>query len=816
MNVISQRKQAAEARGADVFFMDSLSKGAWDDEGQRAILRKKIDIAKRFTGAYKQHQGDHVAIREAACLGEQYPAVCKEITDYDLIAGRAYYEYLVSFSLEAAALNSDIEILRLDNKPDHLLTDGEKELRARLGVSSGAFSYNYSGLKNLLDAPFISAQEKEEIAGIIRFWYDESTLFKFLKELPEEVRKNLGRVSQVCQYALGFVRVCCISVDFDKLIRLGIPGMKALISDKKEAAVKAGGQTGLYEGMLMALDVLVSTCKHYENECADKAAAETNEKRKHELLVMADTLRKIQIQKPATFREGIQLFWLYNLLTAAVNYGRMDIYLGDLYAGDIDSGNETEESLNAVIKSLWRMIDDLKYEGNFGSRFNTRVILGGKARRNEANADKFAIAALEVTKALKVAEPMVTLRFYEGQNPVLMDKAMACIGAGCVNPTLYNDDVLVPWVSKAYNVSLEEAENYIPEGCGEILIDHKSVGSPNGVINYVTALDYILHNGYNTEVGEQRGLALGELDSFDTFEKLLDAFKKQVDFTHGILAKRHALETKIEAEDAAFLFLSMLTDDCIDRGKSLFDGGARYIGGQIETFGLTNACDSLYAIKALVYDKKVMTLQKMVEILDANFEGYEKEHQMMLNVAKYGNDISEVDDLHTEVSNYVCQSSFNKAKEVGLHFFLNCNLNPGGVRYGESTKASSDGRVYGETMAVGNCPMPGRDKSGITALLNSMSKGDQLNSGYVHNLKVSSEMFAPDNYDKFKSLIDTYFDNGGCQLMVTTLNKGDLENAMKEPEKYSHILVRVGGWTARFVELSKRHQQEILDRTLYS
>ena len=113
-------------------------------------------------------------------------------------------------------------------------------------------------------------------------------------------------------------------------------------------------------------------------------------------------------------------------------------------------------------------------------------------------------------------------------------------------------------------------------------------------------------------------------DQFPTFEDLFSAYKRQVEFSVEALADRHHIEYQVEDESAAFLFVSMLYDDCIARGKSLVGGGVRYQGGLIETYGMVNAADSLTAIKSLVYDQKITLLQQMVTVLDADFAGYEQ------------------------------------------------------------------------------------------------------------------------------------------------------------------------------------------------
>lgn len=775
-----------------------------------------LEIAYNFTQAYRSNLDKPVPIREAACLDQYFPAICTEIEEIDLIAGRRLFRPLVGFEVELNA-NHDIEVISRDSIPRREWTDADRKLRAQIGVSSCGFSFDYSRLKKIADSPDIGSEERSRIEDMIAFWLEHSTRRRYNQAVPGEITDHLGTSTGMdLRYANAFCRLCCYSIHYDKLLQLGIPGLRTLISGKKKQARSDGNASAenLYTGMLMALDVLVRVCSYYENQAAALATSCTSANRRNDLESLTRVLKNIQHCKPESLWEAVQLFWLYNMVSCTPNYGRMDVYLGDFFVRDIDSGRISRDQAIRILSSLWRIIADIRYRGG-PTQPNARIIVGGMGRRNEANADRFALAAMEVAEKLRVTEPNLTLRFYKGQNPDLMKTALDIIGKGSIHPTLYNDDAHVPMVEGAYGVPREDAEQYLPEGCGEILIDHMGVGSPNNILNYLSGLDLVLHNGFDTQIREQRGLKLGTPDTFDTFDKLLDAFKEQIDFTNGVLARRHAIEHRVEAEHTSFLYLSMLTDDCIERGRSLFDNGGRYLGGIIETFGLTNVTDSLYAIRELVYNRRAMSLEKMVEILDANFEGYEQERKIMLGLPKFGNDDERVDSLYLELREFVCESARRQGLKAGLDFFLNCNLNPGGGYYRFRTKASADGRRHGENMAFGNAPTAGRDKNGITSLLNSLSQNVGPHAGYVQNIKVSRDMFRKENRPRFDAMVNTYFEQGGCQLMVTAINRDDLKNAIREPEKYSDLMVRVAGWTSKFVELPDYAKEEVIGRTFY-
>ena len=780
----------------------------------KSVDQIKLDIARRFTAAYRQHMDAPVAIREAMCMAEYFPAFCADLRETDLIAGQLLHFPLVGFGLEQV-LNRDLTAITMDDTPDDALTDETRRLREKLGWSNCGFVFHYAALVELRDSLAIGSPEREEVEQLIDFWMDESSQSKYRRALTDEMKTHLGRSTALdLRLANSFFRLCCYSLDHDKLLQLGIPGLRQRITERRGTVEQAGGDVSFHDGLLIALDVLTSICEHYAVQ-ADELADRCDGSRAEDLRRMADVLRTLQVRKPDTLHEAIQLFWIYNVLTDVTNFGRMDIYLGDFYARDLDRGTIDESEARRLLTALWTKIADLRQIA-LNSVSNSRIIVGGRGRRNEANADRFALAAMDVAHAVRTCEPNLTLRFYKGQNPALMERALDLIGDGCVHPGLYNDDVHIPMVREAYNVPLADAEQYVPEGCGELLLDHMAVGSPNNILNYLNALDLVLHNGIDTDLGERRGLAVGELSGFDTFEKLVDALKRQVAYTIDLLARRHALEVEVHREAAAYLFVSMLSDDCIDRGRSLFDDGARYLGGIIETFGLTNVVDSLYAIREVVYEKRQYTLPQLVRMLDANFEGHEAERHALLRLPKYGNDHDGVDELYVELNRAFCGMAMESGRRAGLHFFLNCNLNPGAEYYKHNTKASADGRVRAQAMAYGNAPTAGNDRSGLTALLNSMARNDAPHAGYVQNLKVAKDLLRGDNREKFRAMIDTYFDNGGCQLMITALDRGDLEDAMVHPENYRNLIVRIAGITMKFVELSPDMQREVINRTFYA
>ncbi len=268
--------------------------------------------------------------------------------------------------------------------------------------------------------------------------------------------------------------------------------------------------------------------------------------------------------------------------------------------------------------------------------------------------------------------------------------------------------------------------------------------------------------------------------------------------------------------EVSFLFTSLLMDDCIGRGKALLDGGVRYLGGTNETYGNINTADTLAAIRHFVYDTKQYTLPQLVQAAGADFAGYEQMRKDLWEYDKYGNDLDGMDSLANDLYEYVAKGVRDRGIAAGMQYYLivisNNQLN---TEWGRRTAASLDGRHAGVFMNPANNPQGGAARGGPTALLNSLAKFDAgLHGGSVQNIKFSTHFFR-ENRDKIKALFKTYFNRGGCQVMVTVIDKGVLEKAVLNPQDYQDLIVRVSGFSAVFVNLDPDVQAELMSRVLY-
>jgi pyruvate-formate lyase len=740
---------------------------------------RSVQREMRFTEIYRSLADAHPYDREAACLAAQTEMILLPIQKDDHFAGR----------LDRMAVGIDPE---------------------RGGLTDAAYFCQFERLQSALSDGSVDPLVQADIRFLLDYWGSEVTALKCRAAFPDDVKIWLpsddyysGRDIGYPMYGLGGP---CL--DFAKLVRLGVPGLYAETQEWKSKNKEPDPH--YYRALESALNAFNKALFTYavEAETVSSTAKDCGVQKRFSQI--ARSCRNLMCKTPDCYHEAVQLVWLYSLVALPRNYGRLDVTLGPLLCRDLDEGRITEQEAFDLTLGLWRLIQAR------GDNFNNRIIIGGVGRPDPETADRWAMLALDVQEAVGGTIPQLSLRCHKGMNPALIQRALAVIRKGSTFPMLYNDDVNVPAAAHAFGVSREEAEQVIPYGCGEMVLDHRSVGSPDAALNVLKALDVTLRNGQDGFFQEPRGLPLGQLQDYATFEDLQTAFKKQIEFHVGLLAQVQSTVYRVTGETAAFPFLSLLYDDCIKRGMPLLAGGVHYLGGTLESFGNNSTSDALLAIKRIVYDEKRLTPGQLLAALDADFSGYEKERRTLLNVPKFGNDDPEADAMSLWVNRIVCDAAKQAGRQAGLDSFLVVLVNNGdSVMFGKATAASADGRRSGEPLSNANQPTAGMDRNGLTALLNSMAKLDaSWHAGAVHNLKLSRG-FMDSHPREADALIRGYFSAGGTQLMVTVTDPKELEKAMENPEAFGHLIVRVGGYSEYFVKLPVDIQREVMRRTLY-
>ena len=724
-------------------------------------IEEQLNIMIAYTNAYKTHLHNDKAHRELACLKVIYPRLFRSIEPDDRIAGRLDF-----------------------------LPIGFGSVTSLGGVGHYCVFHKLRAFKAQLQ----TEQDKTIVDQLYDFWQEHGVKTIYCQDLLNDT--TTGRFIDCTYPFMATARLSGMMLNYEKLVNLGLPGLfEELDKQEPNAFIEASkGALHLFEAVI------------------DDQIEKVKQSKVKDQKRMINDLIYIKDHKPKTFHQALQLFWLYALCAGCINYGRLDIVLGPFLQQDLDNGTITWQEAYEDMHSLWTLIENRR------TTVNGRIIVGGKGRKNVKACDTFTRLCLEVCRNTRYVEPQFTLRFDKNTPQDILDMAYDCIADGATYPTLYNDEINVPAVAFAMRLDETIAEQYVPFGCGEYVIQGKSVGTPNTLLNLLKILQISMNQGIDSmdhtyKAGPVQLKPIHELKTFDAF---YDQYKKLLDYYFDLSIEAQVHSYTIMNQEVSFLFPSILMDDCIQRRKALLDGGVEILGGTNETYGNINTSDALYAIKTLVYDQKKYTIDQLNEAALHNFEGEESLRKELVNLPKYGNDIKDVDEMANDLYEYVAKGIRNRGIQAGLGYYLIViSNNQTNTDWGHQTAASLDGRKAGVYMNPANNPQGGAAKSGPTAVLNSLSLFDaKYHGGSVQNIKFTPRMMHKDA-DKIKALWRTYFKKGGCQLMVTVVDHGTLEDAQTHPEKYPDLIVRVAGYSAIFVNLGKDVQDELLSRTLY-
>lgn len=413
--------------------------------------------------------------------------------------------------------------------------------------------------------------EKEELEELYTFWADENDKERLRRYYPNDIKELMPYDDFENDYytAYPLYRLGGAYLDFEKLFDLGIDGLiHEIDSQPLNSFLRACKKSLIY---------LKELIKLYRDDAMDINPE------------LAYTLNELLEHRPQNMKEAIQLMWIYVGVSEIRNYGRMDNQLARFLDDEQDAYKNIAEYFKVIRQR--------------NTIYNGRIILGGEGRHDLEKANKICSIALKVMKDLHLTEPQLTLRWSKDMPDSIFDNAIDCIESGCSYPLLYNDTVNIKNVKESMNVSYKEAVDYVPLGCGEYVLDHKSIGSPNGIINLAKVLEGLV-NDEKCMITNKKIVKHYLTKEPNTFEELYDVYKQELDYQIDLLAKQEKFEYDYMNNHCGYLFNSILYDNCIDRGKSLLNGGIDYLGGTLETYGNVNSGDSLYAIKKLVFDDK--------------------------------------------------------------------------------------------------------------------------------------------------------------------------------------------------------------------
>ncbi len=571
----------------------------------------------------------------------------------------------------------------------------------------------------------------------------------------------------------------------------------------------------------------------YAAEAERLAAQEQDPERRAELTEIARICRKVPWQPAETFTEALQSYWFTHMLVLVaesypgpgVSPGRIDQYLYPYYQADIEAGRLTPRQAKEWLQCLWIKHNyAYDYQGWVGtnqginSSFGQLIPIGGMKENGEDASNELTYLILDVIEEMNLLEPKPNIRLHSRTPDQLLDRVVGMIANAQGSPFLLNFDENSIEGLRWAGLPEEDLWDYAPVGCLENTLQGcDRSGTVDVNMNIAKAVELALHDGRDALTGERVGVRTGDPRAFATFDQFFDAFKAQLRAILELLIAANDIADTGRARFEPTPYVSALVDGCLESGKDITAGGAQYNFITVEGVALATAADSLAAVKKLVYDERAVTMGELVQALDANFEGYEPLRQMLLNKApKYGNDDIEADELARQISQFWTTEAFKHVTpETGKRYrggYLSWNY---WVAYAPSTAATPDGRMRGQFLSNGVCPVNGADRLGPTAVVKSVGHLglETAPNGASHTMSFSPTMLRdPENRRKLAALLRAYGQVGGTCLQVNVVSPETLRAAQQDPDAYRNLLVRVTGYNAYFVMLGKEIQDEIIAR----
>ncbi|UCB44089.1 MAG: hypothetical protein JSV77_05500 [Dehalococcoidales bacterium] len=583
--------------------------------------------------------------------------------------------------------------------------------------------------------------------------------------------------------------------------------------------------------VITSCSALVRIAVRFADLAKEMTEKEKDPTRKMELERIAETCSWVPANPPRTFYEAIQSFWFIwvTIGGGTTAGGRFDQYMYPYYKKDKEEGRITDEEVLELLQCL--RIKVMQVNGISGgqmqrdkwagmARWNNWVI-GGVTPDGKDATNELSYLLLEAAKDCQTPHHTITVRVHEGTPDELMLKALEVVRTGIGMPAFVGDKSYIDYFVNQ-GVALEEARNYALGGCLEGNVPGKS-GSTMAYGMFIVPLvfDVFMHNGIDPNTGDQVGLQTGDPESFETFNDFMKAFKTQLGYFMSMAAEEHNILLKHLSYLQASPIASILFADAIKEGKDICNRTLPFENGAcLNAVGMINVADSMAAVKKLVFEEKEVTMKELKDALSKNWQGngYGELRKLFLAAPKFGNGNEYVDLIGRDLYKYWTDTAVTfptvwggKIKPAGVSITAH---GPGGSLVG----ATPDGRYAGENLADGTVSAAqGKDTHGPTALIRSCATVDQVPfQSTLLNMKFHpSALQTTEDLRKMSDLIKTYFSMNGKHVQFNVISRDTLVDAQNNPEKYRDLIVRVAGYSAYFVQLTKAIQDDLIARMEY-
>jgi len=743
-----------------------------------------LERALLYTESHRQSEGEPVILRRAKATAYILDNVNIAIREDELIAGNRTVQPragIVSPEMDPYWLLKELDRFPTRPQDRFAISEADKQIyRETL--------YPYWEKRSMKD--FINARMSEDVKAAMT-----TQIFSI-----NQTDKGQGH----------------IIIDYPRLLE---NGLSALVAEM-QVHCQRSPDNAFYAAALL---LLVASQRHILRYAAlaEAMAAQCDEPgRKAELLKMADISRHNAELPPRTFWQACQLFWYMNIIlqfesnASSLSLGRFDQYMLPYYQASLSHGEEAS-FLREILASLWVKCNDVvllrstssaRYFAGFPTGYT--ALLGGLTETGRSAVNVLSFLCLDAYQCVQLPQPNLGVRVNELIDAAFLRKTAETIRLGTGIPQIFNDEVIVPAFLNR-GVSLEDARDYSVVGCVELSIPGKTYGLHDiAMFNLLKVMEIVLQES--------------EGDAGLTWEKLQESIRAKISHFISLMVEGSNICDIGHRDWAPVPLLSSFISDCLVNGKDITEGGARYNFSGVQGIGIANLCDSLHALKGLVFDQQRLSFDELLAVLKANFaseDGIKIRARLINRFEKYGNDIDEVDNISADLLRYYCKEVEKYCNPRGGQFTPGSYTVSAHVPLGSVVGATPDGRFAGDQLADGGLsPMLGQDRQGPTAVLKSVSKLDNtlLSNGTLLNVKFTPATLEGDaGLLKLADFLRAFTQLKIQHIQFNVVNAEILREAQSRPQDFSGLVVRVAGYSAFFVELSKEIQDDIIRRTAH-
>lgn len=584
------------------------------------------------------------------------------------------------------------------------------------------------------------------------------------------------------------------------------------------------------KAMDICCDAVIILGERYHEMAVEKAAAETDSKRKAELEQIAKNLEVVPAHKPQTFWQAIQLYWFTHLAVTtelnpwdAFSPGRLDQHLNPYYEADVEAGILDDEHALELLECLWvkfynqpapvKVGITLKESATYTDFANINT--GGVTPEGKNGVNNVSYLILDCMDEMKLVQPNSNVTISKKTPQKFLKRACEISRKGWGQPAFYNTEAQITELINA-GKSLEDARRGGSSGCVETGAWGNEAYILTGYMNIPKIFQLTLFNGFDEYSGKQLGLQLGYAKDFKNFDELWTAFKKQLKHFVDIKIRGNNVIERLYAEEMPAPCLSVVTNDCISNAKDYNAGGARYNTNYIQGVGIGTVTDCVASVKYNVFDEKNFTMEELIDAMEHDFEGYDYIYSLVHDkTPKYGNDDDYADELMREIFDLYHDTIVGRPNMKGGKYGIDMLPTTCHVYFGDVILATPNGRKAHKPVSEGISPEKSADTNGPTAVIKSCAKMDHLaTAGTLLNQKFTPNVVAGEaGLNNMASLVRSYFAMDGHHIQFNVVDRQTLIEAQKHPEDHKDLIVRVAGYSDFFRNLDKPLQDEIIERT---